>query len=765
MKKTRILAALLAGMTILGTVACGSADDSADAYISASSSAEKYVEFLKTRLGDDVDGTITLALADKSGEYGVDLDGFRDEGYVIKKESGNAVIVGKTEDGLDRAVRYYANNMADVYAGSYAYGESAPVKSLTIAGHDISEYTIVQPKDADECHRYAAESLQKYIKQACGAELAITDTADGALHTITLHQVTESEDDFETLGEDGFTFIVDEAGNLTIRGGYYRGCMYGVFTFLEEYVGYRFLYDFENAASYTNRDDGMIDYVFEADHIDIPAGLRDTTVPSFIYRDNFNRSGAYGCQEYGIKSRNSGSSIRRSSKYNGYGYGAITAACHGLQNQALYSQFEDFNISDSTQPCFTDPDVIEISKNFFISQTRARIDAGEKVGREIITVDVAQMDFMNFCMCRSCQRAMQLDGGYIGPVLTFTNTMAEALEEEFGEGVYASMLVYWGTTSVPKVTRPRHNVNASYCFYNDIGKNVCYNHCIDGLSCDGITGHGGTIVSNKQYGEELRGWVEIADMVTVWYYPGYWYWGSMISPTYETIREDLKFLSSYDNIYGIYNCVASYDMPDEKIIPYLLSHLAWDADMSDEEYEKLICDYYRAMGGEGYEYIYEYMTQSLNTYARGNCWSIMYWTNPSVRIDFDRVREGFRYDVELFERAIALAGSTAEQEFLERLSLSMYFTGLVASHTDWYLEGNDESRALYEEYYNRFMERGVKYKYPFDSSYGSTTVNVATMKDKFSIEKNPAELYRDSEKYLEEGSELTPWWPTPDRKA
>ena len=68
MKKTRILAALLAGMTILGTVACGSADDSADAYISASSSAEKYVEFLKTRLGDDVDGTITLALADKSGE-------------------------------------------------------------------------------------------------------------------------------------------------------------------------------------------------------------------------------------------------------------------------------------------------------------------------------------------------------------------------------------------------------------------------------------------------------------------------------------------------------------------------------------------------------------------------------------------------------------------------------------------------------------------------------------------------------------------------
>ena len=754
MKKTRILAALLAGMTILGTVACGSADDSADAYISASSSAEKYVEFLKTRLGDDVDGTITLALADKSSEYGVDLDGFRDKGYIIKKESGNAVIVGKTEDGLDRAVRYYANNMADVYSGSYAYGESAPVKSLTIAGHDISEYTIVQPKDADECHRYAAESLQKYIKQACGAELAITDTADGALHTITLHQVTESEDDFETLGEDGFTFIVDEAGDLTIRGGYYRGCMYGVFTLLEEYVGYRFLYDFENASSYTNRDDGMIDYVFEADHIDIPAGLRDTTVPSFIYRDNFNRSSAYGCQEYGIKSRNSGSSIRGLKKYNGYGYGTITAACHGLQNQALYSQFEDFNFSNSTQPCFTDPDVIEISKNFFISQTRARIDAGEKVGREIITVDVAQMDFGEFCMCRNCSNATRIDGGYVGPVLKFTNIMAEALEEEFGEGVYASMLVYWGTTSVPKVTRPRHNVNASYCFYSEI----CYNHCIDGLSCEGIKGNGNDsgIISSKKYGDEFRGWVEIADMVTVWYYPGYWCWGSMMSPIYDRIRDDFRFLASYDNVYGIYNCSANFNMPDEKIIPYLLSHLAWDADMSDEEYEKLVKDYYYIMAGNGGDDLYTYMTESLRTYARDNCWTVMYWTAPSKRIDFEGVRNGFKYDVMLFERAIALAGSTAEQEFLERFSLSMYFTGLVASHTDWYLEGDDESRALYEEYFNRFMERGVKYKYPFDSAYGADTVNVATKKDEFTLDRNPAELYKYSNSFPNNR-----WWPQP----
>lgn len=761
MKKSRIIASLLAGVTAFSCAACTNTKPAAGANISASSSAEKYAEFLADRLGEDAGGHITLALADESGEYGVNLDSFRDDGYVIRKDSGDAVIVGKTEDGLDRAVRYYANHMADVNSGSYAYGEGAPVKSLTIAGRDISEYTIIRPKGADECHIYAAESLKKYIKQACGAELEITEDAEGIEHRITLHQVTEGEDDFETLGEDGFTFTVDEAGNFTLRGGVYRGCMYGVFTFLEEYVGYRFLYDFENYASYKDKNDGMIDYVFEAEHIDIPAGLNETTVPSFIYRDNFNRGAAYGCQEYGIKSRNSGSTIRRAKKYNGYGLGAICAACHGLQNEALYSQFDGFDFSRGEQPCFTDEDVIEISKNYFISQTRARIEAGGKIGREIITVDVAQMDFVNFCMCRNCEKAMKLDGGYIGPVLNFTNIMAEALEEEFGEGVYASMLVYWGTTSVPKVTRPRHNVNASYCFYNDISKNVCYNHCIDGLSCKGINGFDDNIVSNEEFGEELRGWTEIADMVTVWYYPGYWYWSSMMSPMYETIRKDFKFLASYDNIYGIYNCVSNFDMPDEKIIPYLMSHLAWDADMSDEEFERLIKDYYRIMAGEGCEYIYDYMTESLPSYARDNCWTIMYWTNPSERIDFGRVRDGLKYDVGLFERAIAMAGSTAEQEFIERLSLSMYFTGLVASHTAWYLEGDDDSRALYEEYFNRFLERGVKYKYPFDSAYGAATVNVATKKDEFTLDRNPAELYNDSERFFEEGSTLTPWWPTP----
>ena len=178
--------------------------------------------------------------------------------------------------------------------------------------------------------------------------------------------------------------------------------------------------------------------------------------------------------------------------------------------------------------------------------------------------------------------------------------------------------------------------------------------------------------------------------------------------------------------------------------------------MSDEEYEKLVKDYYYIMAGNGGDDLYTYMTESLRTYARDNCWTVMYWTAPPKRIDFEGVRNGFKYDVMLFERAIALAGSTAEQEFLERFSLSMYFTGLVASHTDWYLEGDDESRALYEEYFNRFMERGVKYKYPFDSAYGADTVNVATKKDEFTLDHNPAELYKYSNSFPNNR-----WWPQP----
>ena len=118
------------------------------------------------------------------------------------------------------------------------------MKSLTVAGNDISDYTIVLPETTSECIDYAAERLQTYIERACGAHLQIVPAgADVAGRRIVLERVMQDSGDYAEFGDETFLIDVAANGTLTVKGGYYRGVMYGVFELLEKYVGYRFLFD------------------------------------------------------------------------------------------------------------------------------------------------------------------------------------------------------------------------------------------------------------------------------------------------------------------------------------------------------------------------------------------------------------------------------------------------------------------------------------------------------------------------------------------
>ena len=146
MKKRRILSAVLAAVMLISAAACGSYNSMQGGVAAASSSSEKYASWLSDRLGDDDTTDIIVGTSDDASALGIDVSDLRDEGYTIRKSDGSAVIIGKTADGLDRAVRYYANNLADADSASYTHGEGYPVKVLTIAGNDIADYTIILPE-------------------------------------------------------------------------------------------------------------------------------------------------------------------------------------------------------------------------------------------------------------------------------------------------------------------------------------------------------------------------------------------------------------------------------------------------------------------------------------------------------------------------------------------------------------------------------------------------------------------------------------------
>ena len=678
-----VILTLILAASVLAS--CASSPASSSSALSDESAAQLY-----TRLAGKAPENITFASGGDAEEY-ADLSSLRDEGYILRKSGDESFILAKTADGLDRGVRYFVNHFESSGEDYYAYGEGYRVKKLTIAGRDIAEYVIRLNDNADECHTLAATELQKYIEKTCGACLDIV-TAD-APHMIVFDRVMDTDPRFEALGYEGFTLEVDESGDLWIHGGEDRGCFYGVYKLLQDHIGWRFYADDHNMDETRH----TAEYLYESDHVDIPAGLSDTQKPSFGLRFITRNPGNDGrfCENHYFIDK---------PEYNGY---HITkAASHGI-GPVYMEYYGTTNVG--LQPCYSDEMFIEYTKDYYREKLDGRIAAGQTLGKEISYVDVAQNDAGNFCTCKNCNKLYVQDGYYTGAVLYFTNAIADFVAEEYSPKVYVTMLLYCGTTAAPTVTMPRPNVSGAFCYYTDLGNVVCYAHCADGVECKT---HYPLVsyVDNDHYAKEFRRWCEICTRVTVWYYPGAWMHDFIAMPDTRNLYNDMKFFAD-NGVYGIYNCpsgcgssyTATGTRPEDMFMSYALSHLAWNADMTREEYDAMVYEFLGfTCGKESAPYIADWYALR-DRWARDDCWSLLYSTTIDETVDFDTVTDTFDLALSCFDSAVALAESADGEDLIEKMSLTTYFTGLAASHTEWYLLGDEAQRAHYAEIYDRFV--------------------------------------------------------------
>ncbi len=739
----KIISLVLSAVSALSVlVSCGTEPEmTADDIISVTSSDAKiYADWLEERLETVPDG-ITLGIGSDE-EYGVDMTGFSDEGYIIRSVGDKTVAFGKTEDGLDRAVRAYAKAVENGQTDGFdvVYGEGYRVKKFTIAGRDISEYSIYMDCMDDECHNLAASELRGFIGKACGFYPEIT--GEKTDHMIVLEQVMPGDERYAVLGDEGFTISVKDNGDLYISGGQYRGCLFGVFEFLEKYVGWRFLYDFYYMESYTSDySEGCIDYLYESEHVDVPAGINDTQTPAVSSRrmiKTVTDTGAYGYRQKDNYHLATDPSVQK--KFNAYGIRHI--ASHGIYD-GPYKDFVDYEPNAYSQPCFTNEDNIEISIEYYTNYVLEKIAAGAVVGKDFLEVDVAQLDSSHFCMCSSCQKYMVLDGGNIGPVLYFTNRIAEAIAE-IEPDLHVQMLAYMGTCSVPKVTRPLDNVSVSYCFFTDINRYFCNNHPLDGSECTGFSA-GDRKINNYEAAEEVIGWSRICDNLTIWYYPGNWRYTALTSPLLENTYYDMKFLLSIENVDCIFTCPAGYNnvmgyfRSEEMFVPYMLAKLAWDGDMTYDEYLAYVREYFYIMCGDGCEEIMEYLFLLEKCTADG-CWTTMSYSGDDDfenRMNYVKFSNHFDFMIELYESAMRKADTSRQEKYIENMTLTMYFTGLAATHDTWYLNGDAESRSKYEEYYEHFKTIALKHGFYMN---GYTETKTYLTEEHFNIEENIKKL-------------------------
>lgn len=123
--------------------------------------------------------------------------------------------------------------------------ENGKVVNIIEAGK--SDYVIVEPEEATAIEHYAATELQSFLYQATGVTLdLVKDVSYQGDKCFSVGETTLKATGLDvepsTLKEDGF--VVDSVDkSVYICGMNGRGTLYGVYDFLEKYIGIRFLTD------------------------------------------------------------------------------------------------------------------------------------------------------------------------------------------------------------------------------------------------------------------------------------------------------------------------------------------------------------------------------------------------------------------------------------------------------------------------------------------------------------------------------------------
>ena len=625
----------------------------------------------------------------------------RDEGYIISVVDSRIAVIAVTDEGLDRGVRYLAKTYTNADGNlevpaelEIISGAGEYIKSLTIAGNDISEYTILQPGSATSpmkaSYRNASLNvLRKYIANATGHTLVIEN---GETSTATKY-IKLVYDDSDELGSEGYRIEVVD-GNVIITGGYERGLIYGAYEFIETYLGIKFM--------------STSPYYTEALNIDIPNGAAKTHVPSFEYRDVASTFFSNGTSiNYAIP-RKINSTDGNQSITAAWGGGIGTSPEHA------HSFYLQFGIDPMEQPCLTAPGAVDTCYAHIVDYIEQKIARGIMPGETGLTqVTVAWNDNTAYCECAECRRVNAEEGGtYAGTYIRFVNEIADRLAVDY-PGIDIFALAYSKARIAPK-TAPRDNVVICYCWSG------CDQHTY-GETCecgDGLTtipdyyGGGSNNDIEAGYYEE---WAEMSDNMYVWMYVINYHWYLAPVPNMFDLREDFKYLADVGT-KGIYSEGSTrekeYFYTFESARDYMISLLIWDPYMTEEEYENYLKEYLKYYYGDGYEYIFEYMKMQT---AAGDAIEDCFVTNydrPANMLSFRYYAENYDTMAELFDNALALADTAEQAEHVQRARLHVEFLSLCGSYDSMYVNGSEEEKAEYQARYEAlwsyFHETGYR---------------------------------------------------------
>ena len=457
---------------------------------------------------------------------------------------------------------------------------TAPPEGVNLA--DLAGWDIVVSADAIPSEVYAAEEFQRHLQLAGGPKLIIVHNADRPDRHVFVGAGPAMRSSAAGFAVDGFgpedLRIVVRDGLIVVAGGRPRGTLYGVYTFLEDYLGVRFLtHDHTHVpAMGARRIVGPVDrsfhppldfrwsfYAINNKHPDFAARLRNNACPG-------SPNNPYGEQWKGIETYG--------------GKSPMHLVCHTLDRRLLPPKiyaakhpeyytlfrgkrwatlkpgepgvhFKRGEFPYGMQPCLTHPDVLRIVTKAVLDEFAAH--------PKVAMVSVAQNDGGAHCQCPTCAAIDKREGTPAGSLLTFVNAVADEVARKY-PGKLVGTLAYSDTAAPPKTLRPRDNVLIQWC---SIG--TCFLHRFNDPACR----------QNIWFLKQIRRWGKISKHLYVWNY--YANFGEccyqLPLPNLRWIGPNIRFLLSH-GVKGMFMQAtgSSYGNELGELRNYLLSNLMWD---------------------------------------------------------------------------------------------------------------------------------------------------------------------------------------------
>ncbi len=505
--------------------------------------------------------------------------------------------------------------------------KEAPVEqSRIILTHEdgTSRYRILVPSSPTEHELKAAHVLQDYLLQISGTALPIikADKANSP-YEIVLGQNERLDEldigiNLNDLKKDGFLIKTDSL-RLVIAGGSEKGTLFGVYSFLEDYLGCRMY-----SPDVTVIPEIKKIAIDEIDDLQVPAldirttHYRITWDPEYIDWHKLSHDENGGRPDWGMWVHTF--------------HTLVPPDIYFAEHPEYFSMVNGKRLP--TQLCLTNPDVLKIT----VQNLRKKIAENP----EAMYWSVSQNDNRNYCTCENCKAIDEREGSPSGSIIQFVNQVADQFPDRM-----ISTLAYEYGRKAPKTLVPRDNVNIMLCSIE-----VYRDRSIEEDS------------TSADFMRDVIEWGKIAKDIIVWDYVIQF--PNLISPfpNLQVIQPNLQFFVKN----GV---TAMFEQGNREVggefaalRAYLISKLMWNPDAN---VDTLMNDFLDGYYGQGGKFIRTYIDEMREALLESGA-HLRIFGSPNEAADSYLTPDLIDRYEELFDQAELVVADS--MEILERVRIA-----------------------------------------------------------------------------------------------